>query len=70
MRAAKRPGQLRCCNRSRWTSSYLLWADGRARVPGCSRCRKAIASMIKQKNGKWACIVGWRTQASRSTRVG
>ena len=75
MRAKKRParksgGSLRCGNCGKPTNSYLLWADGRASWPGCSQCRRTIVEEIKQKNGKWACIVGWRTQARRSTRVG
>ena len=57
----KRVSKHLCINCGYPTNSYLLWADGRACVPGCRSCRKVIVANIKRINGKWAEIVGWRT---------
>jgi hypothetical protein len=59
MARVKKSGPRKCSYCKALTPQYLLWADGRATWPACSKHKLRAEKDIK-KNGKWACIVGWR----------
>lgn len=49
---------------------WWLWADGRAIAPACAGHKAAVGASLKERNGKFACIVGWRAARVDSDAVG